>query len=77
MNELSNLANAGLAGIAIAILITVLLIVKWLIPVLKETFGNLNKSIEKNTEVTHQMSEWLKNRNGILEKKLDKLNKKK
>ena len=80
MSDLKTLAEFGASGIAIAIIIAFLLIVKWLLPIAEKLRENLEKNTEatiKNTETTVEMAQWLKNRNGILEKKLDKLNKKK
>jgi len=68
MDNITSLAEYGATGIAIAILIVIALIIRWLIPVIKETLERLVESIIKNTEVTNKMSEYLKLKNGALEK---------
>jgi len=61
MDNITSLAEYGATGIAIAILIVIALIMRWLIPVIKEMLEKLIESIDKNTE-------YLKLKNGALEK---------
>lgn len=67
MEKISDLAQAGSTGIAIALIILVGYIVKCLIPIAKV----FSETLAANTKATTEMHEFLKNLNGSLRKAVD------
>ena len=69
IETLKELAAAGSAGVAIALIIAVVWIIKLIIPIIRD----MQNSIQANTKVTTEMYEFLKNLNGRLRKQIRKV----
>ena len=64
MNELSSLANAGLAGIALATLILLGMFVRMFFKFMGNHMNDNTKAMQEHTDAIKQLKEWLMHQNG-------------
>ena len=62
--ELTNLANAGLAGIALASLLLVGIVIRLLFKFMSNHMNENTKATQEHTDVLRELKEWLMHQNG-------------
>ena len=64
MQELTSLANAGLAGIALASLILVGVVIRLLFKFMGSKMSDNTKATQEHTDVLRELKDWLMKQNG-------------
>ena len=64
MQELSSLANAGLAGITLASLLLVGIVIRLLFKFMSNHMNENTKAMQEHTDAVRELKEWLMHQNG-------------